>query len=170
MTINLYTIGQWLGYGTIALAGLTLLGFVLQWGIRFRLVGITSFMAVLTGGVFSLYLGLFTQTSVPGSVRYVVTYDTGATQVVIAVPPTIAASEVEATLRQAASNLFSPGRLGRGETQLNIRMRTILHPEPGVSQLVYLGEVTRSLSTRDDAQMDLKVYSKQLDLLPQPKA
>jgi hypothetical protein len=54
-------------------------------------------------------------------------YDNGATQAVITVAPTITNNEVEATLRQAASDLYSYGRLGGDADQLTIRIRTIIH-------------------------------------------
>ncbi|TVR05836.1 MAG: hypothetical protein EA395_15065, partial [Phormidium sp. GEM2.Bin31] len=112
--------------GTTALfAVLALLAFLLQWGVRFRFVGITGFMAVLTVGLFSLSLFPITTTVVPGSVPYNVVYDNGAGQVVIKLPKDIDESQLEATLRQAAINQFSPGRLGQN---LMIRGRVLLHP------------------------------------------
>lgn len=167
MSINdslLLTITQWLGILTVVCGAITVLSFILKWGIRFRLVGITSFMGVLTGGVFGLGLGLSTHTVVPGAGRYTLVYDTGASQTVIAVAPTITESELEATLRQAAADLFSPGRISRG--QLTIRARTIIHPEPGVSQPLFIGEVRRSLSQREDPDMVVETFPDKLALVP----
>lgn len=162
------TYTQWSGIATIAFAVLTLLSFVLKWGLRFRLVGVTGFMLVLTGGLFGLSLVPFTRTVIPGAVRYSTVYDSGAAQVVIAVPSTISASELDATLRQAASDLFSPGRLSRGEAQLTIRARTVLHPEPGLSEPLYLGQIRRSLFNREDDQMTIELIPGSLAKLPAP--
>ena len=159
---------QWMGITTLACAALTLLGFILKWGIRFRLVGITGFLGVLTGGLFALGLVPFTRTVIAGAVRYTVVYDNGGTQAVIAVAPQISESELEATLRQAASNLFSYGRLGRDEDKLTIRARTLIHPERGVSQPLYLGQVKRSLANRNDEQMAIEIYQEKLAQLPKP--
>ena len=160
---------QWMGITTLACAALTLLGFILKWGIRFRLVGITGFLGVLTGGLFALGLVPFTRTVIAGAVRYTVVYDNGGTQAVIAVAPQISESELEATLRQAASNLFSYGRLGRNEDQLTIRARTIIHPEAGVSQPLYLGNIRSSLANRNDEQTAIEIYHEQLAQLPKNK-
>ena len=50
---------QWSIIATVVLLLLTIVGFIFKWGIRFRLVGITSFMVVLTVGLFGLVGGLF---------------------------------------------------------------------------------------------------------------
>ncbi|MGB3494750.1 MAG: Ycf51 family protein [Elainellaceae cyanobacterium] len=167
-TSDFLIISKWLAFTTIGFGALAIICFLFKWGIRFRLVGVTGFMAVLTGGVFALGLVPFTRTVVPGAARFTTVYDAGATQAVIAVAPTIAASDLEATLKQAASNLFSPGRLGREQNQLTIRARTVLHPEEGVSQPLYLGKIERSLGNRDDDQMKVTVYEDAIAQLPQP--
>ena len=165
--IDFAVLTKWSGILTLFCLVLALIAFVFKWGIRFRLVGATGFMAVLTGGIFALGLGLFTRTVVPGAVRFARVYDNGANQVVIAVPPAIDESTVEATLRQAADDLYSRGRLGLGNNKLIIRLRTILHPEPGVSQPLYLGKVERSLSQREDDNMNITVFSENVAQLPQ---
>lgn len=119
-------------------------------------------MAVLTFGLFALGLVPLSRTVIPGAVRYSVVYDSGATQAVIVLPRQTTESGLEATLRQAAGDLFSFGRLSRGDNQLTIRARTIAHPEPGLSQPIYLGQVKRSLSQRDDPQMEITLYPENL--------
>jgi Protein of function (DUF2518) len=152
---------QWVGIITIVCAVLAGLGFVFQWGIRFRLVGIASFMAVLTVGSFSLSLVPFAPTSIPGSVHYTLVYDNGATQVVIKVPLDITETELEATLRQAATNQFSSGRLSQGKNLLIVRARTIIHPEPGISKPLVLGQLKRSFSNDGENQWELEIYHNQ---------
>ncbi len=160
----------WSGCATIALGILTGLAWVLKWGIRFRLVGVTGFTGVLTGGLFGLSLGLFIRPEIPGAVHYTRAFDTGATLVVIAVPPTVTESEVEATLRQAAIDMYSPGRLATGDNKMLIRARTVLHPKPGVSQLAYLGQIRRSLGEREDPNAAIELFKDQLAQLPKPTA
>lgn len=169
-TINFFTAAQWAGILTLVCAALTVLAFILKWGIRFRLVGVTSFMGVLTGGLFALNLGLFTRPAIPGAIRYSVIYDNGASLVAIAIPPQITESELEATLRQAAGDLFSYGRTSQTGSQMTIRARTILHPEPGISQPLYLGQVKRSLASREDDQLEIEIYSDKFAQLPKPTA
>lgn len=165
-TADFLTATQWAGIITLVFAALTVLGFILKWGIRFRLVGSTGFLGVVTGGLFTLGLVPFAHTVIPGAVRFSLTYDNGATQAVITVRPQITESELSATLRQAASDLYSYGRLGRDEDQLTIRARTIIHPEPGVSQPLYLGQVKRSLANRNDEQMAIDIYQENMAQLP----
>ena len=45
---------KWFGAATLSMAVITTLAFALQWGVRFRLVGVTGFMGVLTAGMFGL--------------------------------------------------------------------------------------------------------------------
>jgi hypothetical protein len=135
------TATQWAGLGTLALAALTALAFALQWGFRFRLVGATGFAVVLTVGLLGLSFEPFTRTAVPGALPYATVYDSGASQIVIAVPADISAEALDATLRQAASNLFKPYRLGLPGQVATIRARAIAHEPDGVSRLVYLGQV-----------------------------
>ncbi|ARV57384.1 hypothetical protein BZZ01_00945 [Nostocales cyanobacterium HT-58-2] len=159
---------QWSGIATLVFAALVIVAFIFKWGIRFRLVGTTGFMLVLTGGLFALSLAPLSRTVIPGAVRYNLVYDNGGTQTVIAIPPKITPSELEATLRQAASDLYSYGRFGtQTENQLTIRARTVLHPETGISVPLYLGQVKRSLTSREDSQLAIEIYQDKFAQLPQ---
>jgi hypothetical protein len=158
---------QWMGIATLVFAALTLLSFIFKWGIRFRLVGTTGFMLVLTGGLFALSLAPLSRTVIPGAVRYQLVYDNGGTQAVIIPSTPISPSQLEVTLRQAASDLYSYGRLGsREDNNLTIRARTVIHPEPGVSVPLYLGQIKRSLANREDPQMVSEIYEERFALLP----
>jgi hypothetical protein len=166
-TANLTLYTQWAAILTGVLAVITVLAWILKWGIRFRLVGITGFMGVITGGIFGLSVGLYTRPHIPGAVRFTRVFDTSADQVVIAVAPQITAMQLTATLQQAAIDMFSRGRQGGGDNQLTIRARTIVHPQPGVSQPLFLGEVRRSLLNREDDQAQVQIYAQNLAQLPQ---
>lgn len=157
---------QWSAILTLVFGAIALLGFLFKWGIRFRLVGAAGLMVVLTIGLFSLSLVPITRSVVPGAGRFSTVYDSGATQVVITIPTPISEENLTATLRQAASDLFSPGRLGRNGERLVIRARTVIHPEAGVSQPLYLGQVKRSLLHRDDDQMEITLLKDNLAKLP----
>jgi hypothetical protein len=161
---------RWSGYFTLFCAALAILGWVLKWGIRFRLVGVTGFMVVLTGGLFALGLGLHENPEIPGAVRYSRVLDTGGSQVVINVPATITETELEATLRQAAADLFSPGRLSQGAENLTIRARALVHIKPGLSQPVYLGQVQQSLRPGEGNNLQVEVNHDKFALLPKPTA
>ena len=148
---------QWAGILTLVCLALTIIGAITRWGIRFRLVGITGFMTVLTVGLFGLSLGLSPRAAIPDAIRYNIIYDNGGDQIAIAVPNDVTPTVVEATLRQAAADLYSPGRIGPNSA-MTIRLRTITHPKTGLSQPVYLGEVKRSLRQRNDEEMIVSVF------------
>lgn len=169
-TADFLTFAQWAGIATLAGGVISILGFIFKWGIRFRLVGITGFMGVLTVGLFGLSVAPVTRTVIPGAVRFSLVYDNGATQTVIAVPSSVTQSELEATLRQAASDLYSYGRMGGVDNQLTIRARTIIHPEPGVSKPLFLGQAKRSLAARNDEQMVIDIFPESFAQLPKPTA
>lgn len=158
---------KWSAILTGAVFLFTLIAFIFNWGFRFRLVGITGFMGVLTIGLFGLSLGLFSYTDVPGAAPFSVVYDNGGSQVVIKLPQTVTESEVEASLRKASADLYSYGRLGGTDNQMTIRARTVIHPEEGVSKPLYLGKVERQLSQdRSDSNLNIEVFSSQFSLLP----
>lgn len=164
--LSLVTIALWSGYFTLFCGALMVLGLLLKWGIRFRLVGITGFMGVLTGGLFALGLGLHDRPQIPGAVKFTRVFDSGAAQVVIVVPATITETALEATLRQAAVDLYSSGRLSRGAPTMTIRARALLHPAPGVSQPVYLGQSKPSPLSSTDNQVVVEIDREALARLP----
>lgn len=169
-TIDFINASQYAGILTLVFAAITVLGFLLKWGIRFRLVGATSFMGVIAASLFALGLGLFAHTTIPGALRYSVIYDNGASQIAIALPQQITATELDATLRQAAADLFSYGRLEQVGNQMTIRARTIIHPAPGVSQPLYLGQVQHSLASPESNPVQVKIFSENLANLPKSTA
>jgi hypothetical protein len=153
---------QWMAIVTLAFAALTGLAFFLQWAWRFRLVGVTSFCGVLTAGFLGLSFEPFTPATVVGSVPYTTVFDSGASQVVIKVSPTVTETQLQATLQQAGKNLFRSSRLnGIGQVP-TIRARTILHPTDGVSELLYLGQVQPIADTQTGDAMTVTIDAKLL--------
>lgn len=148
---------KWVGIFDLVCWVLTLVAFGLKWGFRFRLVGVSAFTAVLTAGLFGLSLGLFSRPTIPGASRYALVYDSGSTQATIAIAPDLDRPTLEATLRQAASDLYSPGRIGQNGS-FTVRARTLDHSEPGVSRLLYLGQAQRSLSLRQDDNIQVEIF------------
>lgn len=130
-----------MGFATLAFAALAALAFLAKWGIRFRLVGATGFCGVLTAGLFGLSFQPLVNTAVTGAIPYTTVFDSGASQLVITVPADITDTELEATLQQAAINSFNPSQLdSAGQTPM-VRARTIVHRDPGISDLLYLGKI-----------------------------
>ena len=132
---------KWMGLATIAFAVLAAIAFLAKWGIRFRLIGTTGFCGVLTAGLFGLSFQPLVPTVVEGAIPYATVFDSGASQLVIAVPADINESALEATLQQAAINSFNPSQLRAGGQTARIRARAIVHRDPGISDLLYLGQV-----------------------------
>ncbi|MEM8638912.1 MAG: Ycf51 family protein [Cyanobacteria bacterium P01_G01_bin.54] len=163
---DLYTYGQWSGYATIAFFFLTILAFVFKWGLRFRLVGTTAFMGVLTAGIFSLQLSLFTREAVPGAARYSLVFDDAAANVVIVVSPETTEAEVEATLKQAALDIAPYGRLGTPGGKVMIRARAVIHPEPGLSVPLYLGQAKKPAASRAVEDVEIEVFGDRFAQLP----
>ncbi len=168
MVTDLLTYVKWSAIATLAFLVLTVISFIVGWGFRFRLVGVTSFMGVVTLSILALKLGLFTRVQIEGATRYTLVYDNGANQAVVAVSPQIEKSEIEPTLRQAAVDLFSYGRTGiNKDDKLTIRLRTVIHPEPNMSQPLYLGQIKRSLFTKNDENTEIELFSQNIAQLPQ---
>ncbi len=164
MDVTIYL--RWSAYATIASFVVMVLAFVFKWGFRFRLVGVTSFMTVLTVGIFGLGLGMFDRPTVPGAVKFNRVYDNGANQIVITVPVDVTGTEVEATLKQAANNYFSLGRISTdGQEQMVIRARALIHPQEGLTKPLYLGEAYRALGTKENDQIEVQLDRKALQEL-----
>jgi Protein of function (DUF2518) len=170
-TADFFNYGRIVGWATIGFGALAVLAFLFKWGFRFRLVGVTGFLGVLTSGLFALSFVPITHAQIPGAAHYSLVYDNGGTGIVITVAANITPNELEATLQQAASDLFSPGRLGQSATpqtnaELQIRARTVVHPQDNVSQLLVLGEARRSLALRDEPQLEVKIFAENFKQLP----
>ena len=130
------------------LAVLTLLAWIRNWPLKFALVGYTAFALVLTAGCFALSLGPIFRSRIPGAAPYTTVYDQGADRAVIAVSPDITPEQLILTLKQAASDLGSPGRFSTGSPVFTLRARTVIHPEPGVSEPLLLGTLQQPLGKR----------------------
>ena len=143
--------GTWLGAASGVLAVLTIAGFLSRWGIRFRLVGITSFTALLSLSCLAFAISYNPRVSVPGAVQVPVVFDNGTDLVIAAAPASLEADAVAPTLEQVARNLRGGGR-GSGGT-VRVRLRRVEAVEPGLARPVVLAETTRNLAAvrPDDA-------------------
>lgn len=155
-TEQLISISQWMAILTIVLGSITGIAFVTSRGWRFRMVGVTGFTGVLTVGVFALGLSLYQRPSIPDAQKFVRVFDRASNQVVITVSPEITAPQLEATLRQAVTDLSASGRTSPDGT-LTVRARVLLHSSEGVSQPLYLGAAIRSLDSKRDGISGIQV-------------
>ncbi len=138
--------GTWLGAASGVLAVLTIAGFLARWGIRFRLVGITSFTALLALSCLAFSVSYNPRVSVPGAIQVPVVFDNGTDLVIAAAPADLAAEAVAPTLDQVARNLRGGGRGSGGEVR--VRLRRVEAVEAGLARPVVLAETTRDLAAR----------------------
>ncbi|MCS5699947.1 Ycf51 family protein [Cyanobium sp. FGCU-52] len=142
----LFVAGEWLGAASGVLALLTGAGFLARWGIRFRLVGITSFTALLALSCLAFAISYTPRVTVPGAVVVPVVYDNGGDLVVAAAPEGLAPEAIAPTLEQVARNLRGSGRSSAGG-QVRVRLRRLEPVAGDGSRPAVLGEVTRDFAT-----------------------
>jgi hypothetical protein len=142
----LFVAGEWLGAASGVLALLTGAGFLARWGIRFRLVGITSFTALLALSCLAFAVSYTPRVSVPGAMTVPVVYDNGADLVVAAAPEGLPVEAIAPTLEQVARNLRGSGRSSAGG-QVRVRLRRLEPATGDASRPVVLGEVSRDFAT-----------------------
>lgn len=164
---DLLIISKWLAITTVVLGALTTIAFIAGWSWRFRGVGVTSFMGVVAASIFALGVSLYPRIAVEGAERFTVVFDGGGSQIVAAVPAQAISEEaVAATLKQAAYDSYSPGRFGENaSSQLTVRLRTLVHHEGGASEPLFLGQVKRSMSIREDENMEFEIFPENLKKL-----
>jgi len=160
-------LAQAMGIFVLVCALITGLAVAFNWSWRYRMVGATLFSVVLVVGLFSLSFEPITRTATQGSVPFKLVYDRFGPQATIAVAPTITPEQLQATLHQASNNLFSSGRNNQGESQLTIYARTVVHLRDGLSKPLYLGFVKRSMTLRDDPNVEVKIFTDKFAELPQ---
>ncbi len=151
-------LAQGMGIFVLACALVTGLAVARQWSWRYRMVGVTLFSVVLVVGLFSLSFEPITRSSVTGALPFKLVYDRFGPAATIAVAPTITPEQLELTLQQASSNLFSSGRNTQGEEKLTIYARTVIHPQAGLSKPLYLGRAKRSLTLRNDPNVEVEIF------------
>ena len=138
--------GAWLGAASGGLALLTITGYLQRWGVRFRLVGVTSFTALLALSCLAFAVSYTPRISVEGARSVPVVYDNGADLVIAAAPADLPAPAVRPSLEQVAQNLRGSGR--RSDTgRVVVRLRRVEQLSDGLSQPVVLAEAERDLRT-----------------------
>lgn len=138
--------GRWLGMASGLLFVLMLLGFRLGWGIRFRLVGVTSFTTLLAIACVAFAISYRPRLLVPGAVSVPVVFDNGGDLVIAAAPADLGEAAVAPTLEQVASNLRGSGRATR-DGLVTVRLRRIEAAADGTDRPQVLAEVRRNLMT-----------------------
>jgi hypothetical protein len=138
--------GRWLGMASGVLFVLMLLGFRLGWGIRFRLVGITSFTTLLAVSCVAFALSYRPPIRVEGAVSVPVVFDNGAELVIAAAPADLPLAAAAPSVEQVARNLRGSGRTS-GDGFVTVRLRRVEAVQPGLDRPVVLAEARRNLRT-----------------------
>jgi hypothetical protein len=128
------------------LALVTITAFLLRWGVRFRLVGITSFTVLLALSCLAFAVSYRPRVTVEGAVSVPVVFDNGAELVVAAAPADLAAAAATPSAEQVARNLRGNGRQS-DDAIVRVRLRRVDTVAPGLSRPVILAEVRRDLMT-----------------------
>jgi hypothetical protein len=136
--------GEWLGAASGVLAVITIAGYLLRWGVRFRLVGITSFTALLALSCLAFAVSYRPRVMVEGAVSVPVVFDNGAELVVAAAPADLPAAAAAPSAEQVARNLRGNGRQS-DDAIVRVRLRRVESVAPGLSRPVVLAEVRRDL-------------------------
>ena len=136
----------WLGWTGLGLSLLTVLAFLTKWGLRFRLVGVSSFTLLLAVSCWAFGVSYTPPVVVEGAIRAPVVFDNGTDLVVAQAPADLEPATVSATLEQLAGNLRSAGR---GSGTVKVRLRAFETPGDGISRPVILGETVRDFRPGD---------------------
>lgn len=138
--------GRWLGVASGGLFVLMLLGFGLGWGIRFRLVGVTSFTTLLAISCVAFAVSYRPLLLIEGAVAVPIVYDNGTDLVIAAAPADLAEAAVAPSLEQVARNLRGSGR-NTTDGLVTVRLRRIVPEADGLDRPVVLAEVQRNLGS-----------------------
>ena len=106
----LETATSWLVKGGAVFLALTLVAFIAKWGLRFRLVGVTSFTFVLAISCWAFGLGYTPTVSIEGALRAPVVFDNGDDLIVAQANEDFPREAIEPTLQQLAQNVRPGGR------------------------------------------------------------
>jgi hypothetical protein len=136
--------GRWLGVASGLLFVLMLLGLRLGWGIRFRLVGVTSFTTLLAIACVAFAISYRPRILVSGAVAVPVVFDNGSDLVIATAPADLSAAAVAPSLEQVAINLRGSGR-NVPDGLVTVRLRRVESVEDGLDRPVVLAEVRRDL-------------------------
>ena len=139
----LLTAGEWLGVASAVLLLLTVVAFVVRWGLRFRLVGVTSFTVLLSLSCLAFAVSYTPRQLVDGAVSVPVVFDNGSDLVIAAAPADLDAAAFAPSVQQVALNLRGSGR---GTQLVEVRLRRVEATAPGTDTPVVLATAIRNLA------------------------
>ena len=133
---------KWLAWSGLGLSALTGIAFVSRWGLRFRLVGVSSFTFLLAVSCWAFSISYSPPVRLEGAVQVPIVFDNGTDLVVAQASSDFQQKAVTPTLNQIAANLRPGGR----NTEVRVRLRQLQAVSEGTSKPVVLGETKRDFS------------------------
>jgi len=138
--------GQWLAAAGGALVVVTVVAFLAGWGVRFRLVGVSSFTLLLAVSCLAFAVSYVPRVSIPGARSVPVVFDNGSDLVIAAAPADLAAEAIQPTLEELARNVHGSGRTSE-DGFVHVRLRRVEPATDGAGRPVVLGEAQIELAT-----------------------
>ena len=133
---------KWLAWSGLGLSVLTVIAFVTRWGLRFRLVGVSSFTFLLAVSCWAFSISYSPPVRVEGALQVPIVFDNGTDLVVAQASSDFADGAIAPTLEQIAANLRPGGR----NREVRFRLRPLPAVSEGTSRPVVLGETKRNFS------------------------
>ena len=152
---------KWLAWGGSGLGVLTLLAYLTNWGIKFRLTGITIFTLLLSASCWAFDQSYSPPFNVAGYKYAPIVYDNGYDLVVAQASNDFPEESIKPTLLQIAGNLKGGGRNG---AQVKVRLRKIESAGDGISKPIILGEIINDLKESKIIELPNRDYSLNEDL------
>ena len=146
--------GVVIGAMALLFVALTVAGFLARWGIRFRLVGISSFTMLLALACMAFALSYEDRQAIPGAVNTPIVFDNGRGLIIAAPQEPLPVAAIAPTLQQLALNQARrPQSAVNG--QVIVRLRQVEPTdEAGVSRPRLLGEARLPLGGQlEDIQL-----------------
>ena len=151
----------WLAWGGLGLGLMTLLAYLFNWGIKFRLTGTTIFTLLVSASCWAFDQSYRPPINVKGYKYAPVVYDNGFDLVVAQASDDFPKEAIKPTLLQLASNLKGGGRNG---AQVKVRLRKIESAGDGISKPIILGEIINNLKEEKIIELPDRNYSLDEDL------
>ena len=133
---------KWLAWSGLGLSVLTVVAFVTRWGLRFRLVGVSSFTFLLAVSCWAFSISYLPPVRVEGARQMPIVFYNGTDLVVAQASNDFEQEAITPTLNQIAENLRPGGR----SREVRVRLRQLQAVSEGTSKPVVLGETKRDFS------------------------
>ena len=134
----------WLAWSGLGLGFMTIVAFLFNWGVKFRLVGTAIFTLLLSGSCWAFNESYTPPRTFEGAMYTPVVYDNGGNLVVAQVQADFPSEAIDPSLQQLSENLKGGGRNG---AEITVRIRKIEDYSPGISTPIILGEAIRDSVT-----------------------